>query len=105
TITEPDPIVVFIGFALPFVAQLYSVLSRGVTLGERLVLIAAVQVRRPMLLGRSLRFLFGIGGYMVLSQWTFPLFGLLLFARLARHGLHHPTPPRTGVRGVGNRDR
>src|SRR5699024_7156305 len=29
TITEPDPIVVFIGFAPPFVAQLYSVLSRG----------------------------------------------------------------------------
>ncbi|QUL78771.1 VanZ family protein [Brevibacterium sp. SMBL_HHYL_HB1] len=83
TITEPDPIVVFIGFALPFVAQLYSVLSRGVTLGERLVLIAAVQVRRPVLLGRSLRFLFGIGGYMLLSQWTFPLSGLLLFALVA----------------------
>jgi glycopeptide antibiotics resistance protein len=83
TITEPDPIVVFIGFALPFVAQLYSVISRGVTLGERLVLIAAVQVRRPVLLGRSLRFLFGIGGYMLLSQWTFPLSGLLLFALVA----------------------
>src|SRR5699024_5101530 len=51
-ITEPDPIVAFIGFALPFAAQLYSVLSRGVTLGERLVLITAVQAREPVLLGR-----------------------------------------------------
>src|SRR5699024_12108422 len=76
TITEPDPIVVFIGFALPFVAQLYSVLSRGVTLGERLVLIAAVQVRRPVLLGRSLRFLFGIGGDLPASQWAFPPCGV-----------------------------
>src|SRR5699024_11610619 len=83
TITEPDPIVVFIGFALPFVAQLYSVLSRGVTLGERLVLIAAVQVRRPVLLGRSLRFLFGIGGELLLAQWAFPLARLLLFALVA----------------------
>src|SRR5699024_6321919 len=47
------------------------------------VFIAAVQVRRPVLLGRSLRFLFGIGGYMLLSQWTFPLSGLLLFALVA----------------------
>lgn len=79
TITDPGPIVAFIGFALPFAAQLFSVLSRGVTIGERLVLIAAVQVRRPAPVARALRFLFGIGGYMLLSQWTFPLSGLLLF--------------------------
>ncbi|WP_181274015.1 VanZ family protein [Brevibacterium oceani] len=79
TITEPGQIVTFIGFALPFAAQLFSVLSRGATLGERLVLIAAVHVRAPVAVGRVLRFLFGIGGYMLLSQWTFPLSGLLLF--------------------------
>src|SRR5699024_11740805 len=103
TITEPDPIVVFIGFALPFVAQLYSVLSRGVTLGERLVLIAAVQVRRPVLLGRSLRFLFGIGGYMLLSQWTFPLSRLLLFALVPASAVLVVTPPRhRGLACVGS---
>ncbi|MGC2941289.1 MULTISPECIES: VanZ family protein [unclassified Brevibacterium] len=83
TIAEPGPTVAFIGFALPFAAQLLSVLSRGVTLGERLVLIAAVTVRRPTPVGRALRFLFGIGGYMLLSQWTFPLSGLLLFLLVA----------------------
>src|SRR5699024_10340971 len=67
-----------------FVAQLYSVLSRGVTLGERLVLIAAVQVRRPVLLGRSLRFLFGIGGHLLLSPGTVPRCGPPLFPRVAR---------------------
>ncbi|WP_166828432.1 VanZ family protein [Brevibacterium limosum] len=83
TISEPGQIVTFIGFALPFAAQLLSVLGRGVTLGERLVLIAAVQVRRPAGLSRILRFLFGIGGYMLLTQWTFPLSGLLLFLLVA----------------------
>ncbi|WP_209326298.1 VanZ family protein [Brevibacterium renqingii] len=83
TVTEPEPIVTFIGFALPFAAQLFSVLSRGVTLGERLILISAAQVRRPAEANRMLRFLFGIGGCMLLSQWTFPLSGLLLFALVA----------------------
>ncbi|SDR79881.1 VanZ like family protein [Brevibacterium siliguriense] len=83
TLTEPGPIVALIGFILPFAAQLFSVLSRGVTIGERLVLIAAVQVRRPVAVGRTLRFLFGIGGYMLLSQWAFPLSGLLLFLLVA----------------------
>jgi glycopeptide antibiotics resistance protein len=83
TIVEPNQTATFIGFALPFAAQLLSVLGRGVTLGERLVLIAAIQVRRPVPVGRLLRFLFGIGGYMLLSQWTFPLSGLLLFGLVA----------------------
>lgn len=82
-ITEPALFVSLLGFALPFAAQLISVLSRGVTIGERIVLITAVQVRRPVSVGRILRFLFGIGGYMLLSQWTFPLSGLLLFALVA----------------------
>lgn len=67
-----------LAFAIPFLAQLLSVLTGGVTLGERLVLIRAEETRRSIVTARLLRFLFGIGGYMLLSQWTFPGSGLLL---------------------------
>lgn len=77
-IAEPGDSVVNIAFLLPPFAQLITVLSGGVALGERLVLICAAQTRLPAAISRPLRFLFGIGGYMLLSQWPFPGSGLIL---------------------------
>lgn len=77
-IAEPGDAVMNIAFLLPFLAQLVSVLSGGVTLGERLVLIGSAQTHLPVAISRPLRFLFGIGGYMLLTQWPFPGSGLIL---------------------------
>lgn len=77
-IAEPGDAVMNIAFLLPFLAQLVSVLSEGVTLGERLVLIGSAQTRLSVAISRPLRFLFGIGGYMLLTQWPFPGSGLIL---------------------------
>ncbi|NJC55338.1 glycopeptide antibiotics resistance protein [Brevibacterium marinum] len=77
-IAEPGDTVMNIAFLLPLFAQLVSVLSGAVTLGERLVLIASAQTRLPAAISKPLRFLFGIGGYMLLTQWPFPGSGLIL---------------------------
>ncbi|GAB2507853.1 VanZ family protein [Paramicrobacterium agarici] len=67
-------------FAVPFVAQLISVLIGGVTLGERIVLIRALHGVTPAAVARPLRFLLGIGGYMLLLEWQTSIGGLLLAA-------------------------
>ncbi|SFR85743.1 Glycopeptide antibiotics resistance protein [Agromyces sp. CF514] len=50
------------------IAQLVSVLAGAVTLGERAVLIAARESRRPTPVWRLVRFATGIGGYAVFSE-------------------------------------
>ncbi|MFF2493166.1 VanZ family protein [Agromyces sp. NPDC058064] len=52
---------------LVIAAQAVSVLAGGVTLGERAVLIGAVEPRRPRVLWRLVRFAVGIGGYGLLQ--------------------------------------
>ncbi|QPZ37926.1 VanZ family protein [Paramicrobacterium chengjingii] len=65
-------------FVLPFTVQLLSVLIGGVTLGERIVLIRAVHRVTPAAIARPLRFVLGIGGYMLLVTWEAGLGSLLL---------------------------
>lgn len=65
-------------FALPFAVQLLSVLIGGVTLGERIVLIRAVHRVTPAAVARPIRFVLGIGGYMLLLEWESGVGGLLL---------------------------
>ncbi|WP_168209095.1 VanZ family protein [Agromyces intestinalis] len=63
---------------VPILAQLWSVLATGATLGEHATLIEAIESRRPVLWWRLVRFGAGIGGYLVLAQLPAP-FGLTAF--------------------------
>lgn len=65
-------------YAVPIVVQLLSVLIGGVTIGERIVLIRAVHGVMPAVIARPVRFLLGIGGYMLLLAWENTVSGILL---------------------------
>ncbi|WP_309131224.1 VanZ family protein [Brevibacterium sp.] len=77
-VDEPGFWVRVSAFALPFVAQLVSVLTTGVTLGERIVFITPAGHSLPRPASRLLRFIVGIGGYTVLFSLDLPIAGLLL---------------------------
>ena len=66
--------------AAAFVAELVVVLASGSTIGEHCVLLRGVDERMPRLTGRGIRFLAGIGGYLLLSSlaaWGPAGFGVL----------------------------
>lgn len=75
----PATILQVAAVVLPVVIQLISVLAGGVTLGERVVLLRSVPGRMPAALARPLRFLFGIGGFLLLQMWDEPVAGLAMF--------------------------
>ncbi|WP_166979720.1 VanZ family protein [Paramicrobacterium fandaimingii] len=62
----PEEVFGVAAYALPIIVQLLSVLIGGVTIGERIVLIRAVHGSMPAMIARPVRFLLGIGGYMML---------------------------------------
>lgn len=63
-----DPELVALATSLVAIAaQAVSVLAGGVTIGERVVLVEAVEHRRPAAAWRLVRFLAGIGGYSIAS--------------------------------------
>lgn len=64
---------------LPLVVQLVSVLAGGVTLGERAVMLTSTPGRIPAFPARLLRFLFGIGGFLLLQLWGASNAGLAMF--------------------------
>lgn len=86
---------------IPGVIQLLVLLVSGATIGEHAVLLAPRYGRIPVFPARLLRFIAGIGGYILLSTATFPLSGLLLFALvLISFILVFATPDRRGFAGV-----
>jgi hypothetical protein len=62
-----DQVVALIGTAAVFIAQFVVVMTGGSTIGERIVLLRGLDGRRPHGAWRSIRFLTGIGGYLVLA--------------------------------------
>lgn len=64
---------------VPLAAQLVVVLVSGSTIGEHAVLVRPGALRMPVLATRLLRFVTGIGGYGLLTAFTFPGSGLLVF--------------------------
>nr|WP_243848680.1 VanZ family protein [Lysinibacter cavernae] len=68
----------WLAVGVPLAAQLASVLITGSTLGEHVVLLRGRAAGLPPVLGRPLRFVFGIGGYGILSASLFPSSALLL---------------------------
>lgn len=66
------------GLAIPLGIQLLWVLLRGTTVGESAVLLAPRYGRVPIALARPLRFIFGIGGYTVLTALDTPVTALIV---------------------------
>ncbi|GAA1777663.1 hypothetical protein GCM10009748_07640 [Agromyces lapidis] len=67
TVLEASNAVSLAATLLMIAAQAVSVFAGGVTLGERAVLIGAVETRRPRALWRLVRFAAGVGGYGLLQ--------------------------------------
>lgn len=107
-IPADEPLMV-VAVLVPYAIQLLSVLSGGVTLGERAVLLRSVPGSVPGVIARPLRFVLGIGGYGILSLWEFPFSGLVLVVFVLVHGIAAfvGRPPRglaVAVSGLGIED-
>lgn len=76
----PEDVFSAAAFVLAFGAQLIVVLATGNTIGEKIVLLRSEQGHAPVVVARSIRFLLGIGGYILLTTFEFPFSTLLLWA-------------------------
>lgn len=78
----PSAVNDWLGFGVPFAIQLLVVLGSGSPLGEHVVALRSETGTVPAVIARPVRFLVGIGGYMLLSWLDFPGDGILLFLLL-----------------------